>query len=137
MVLFQALVAPSSANLSASNAPLAPPTPHDYENLALININRCLATAEGETKAAAAGVTHWRTYSDMANSRHDESTAYERNRKASISGNSSNNSGIRRSKKEDPNSSRRKNAADYSNCYGSLKYYDIYPLSRDGIRSQV
>ena len=111
---------------------MAPPTPHDYENLALININRCLATTEGETRAAAAGVTHWRTYSDMANSRHDESTAYERNRKASISGNSSNNSGMRRS-----NSSRRKNAADYSNCYGSLKYYDIYPLSRDGIISQV
>ena len=65
-------MAPSASTLSANNAPTAsapPATSHDYENLALININRCLATAtEGET-VVAAGVTHWRTYSDMANSR--------------------------------------------------------------------
>ena len=42
---------------------------HDYENLALVNINR-----------APLGVQHWRTYSDMANSKHDESTKYERNK---------------------------------------------------------
>ena len=109
----------------SANAPAAPPTPHDYENLALININRCLATEE------TAGVTHWRTYSDMANSRHDNSTAYERNanRKSSVSGKSSIYG--RKTKKEDANSSKKRNAADYSNCYGSLKYYDIYPLSRE------
>ena len=71
-------------------------------------------------------MTHWRTYSDMANSRHDESTAYERGggRNASISGKSegrNSNSGKDGGRK----------SADYSNCYGSLKYYDIYPLSRE------
>ncbi len=70
-------------------------TLHDYENLALININR-----------SRLGVSHWRTYSDMADGKHDESTAYEKNKK-----NKSKNS-------------------DYSN-YGSLQYYDIYPLSRE------
>eukprot|EP00095_Tigriopus_kingsejongensis_P012314 maker-scaffold284_size223161-snap-gene-1.25 protein:Tk12314 transcript:maker-scaffold284_size223161-snap-gene-1.25-mRNA-1 annotation:"xk-related protein 6" len=66
---------------------------HDYENLALININR----------APIGGITHWRTYSDMANNKHDESTAYE--------------------KKNGSNS-------DYSN-FGSLQYYDIHPLSTE------
>ena len=42
---------------------------HDYENLALVNINR-----------APLGPTHWRTYSDMANSRHDDSTKYEKSK---------------------------------------------------------
>lgn len=41
---------------------------HDYENLALVNVNR--APLE----------QHWRTYSDMANSRHDDSTKYEINK---------------------------------------------------------
>lgn len=41
---------------------------HDYENLALVNVNR---EQLGH---------HWRTYSDMANSRHDDSTKYERNK---------------------------------------------------------
>ena len=62
-------MAPST---SFSTAPPAA-TPHDYENLALININRCLAAAANEggeaALAAGGGVTHWRTYSDMANSR--------------------------------------------------------------------
>ena len=44
-------------------------TSHDYENLALVNINR-----------APLGPTHWRTYSDMANSRHDDSTKYEKSK---------------------------------------------------------
>ena len=65
---------------------------HDYENLALVNINR--VTKQGV-------ISHWRTYSDMANAGHDESTAYER-----------------------------KKSKDYSN-YGSLQYYDIYPLSKE------
>jgi hypothetical protein len=42
---------------------------HDYENLALVNINR-----------NPLGGHHWRTYSDMANGRHDDSTKYEKNR---------------------------------------------------------
>ena len=42
---------------------------HDYENLALVNINR-----------APLGGQHWRTYSDMATGRHDDSTKYEKNR---------------------------------------------------------
>ena len=42
---------------------------HDYENLALVNINR-----------APLGPQHWRTYSDMANSRHDDSTKYDRSK---------------------------------------------------------
>jgi hypothetical protein len=42
---------------------------HDYENLALVNINR-----------APLGGHHWRTYSDMATGRHDDSTKYEKNR---------------------------------------------------------
>ena len=53
---------------------------HDYENLALININRA---PQGQ------GVTHWRTYSDMANSNHDESKAYERTKMANTAGNQS------------------------------------------------
>ena len=73
---------------------------HDYENLALININR-----------TALGVTHWRTYSDMANSKHDESTAYERQKLSKTSN------------------------SDYSN-YNSLQYYDIYPLSKE-IKQQL
>ena len=109
--------------MSANAPPAALLTPHDYENLALINIKRCLAT-EG-----TAGVTHWRTYSDMANSRHDDSTAYDKNTNRKRSGN--NSSSRRKTAKEEPNSSKGKNAADYSNCYGSLKYYDIYPLSRE------
>ena len=45
-------------------------TSHDYENLALVNINR-----------APLGPLHWRTYSDMANSQeHDNSTKYEKNK---------------------------------------------------------
>jgi hypothetical protein len=44
---------------------------HDYENMALININRNPIGGGG-------GVAHWRTYSDMANDNHEESTAYER-----------------------------------------------------------
>ena len=44
-------------------------TSHDYENLALVNINR-----------APLGPLHWRTYSDMANSHHDDSTKYEKNK---------------------------------------------------------
>ena len=44
-------------------------TSHDYENLALVNINR-----------APLGPMHWRTYSDMANSRHDDSTKYEKSK---------------------------------------------------------
>ncbi|TRY61950.1 hypothetical protein TCAL_08880 [Tigriopus californicus] len=66
---------------------------HDYENLALININR----------APQGGVSHWRTYSDMANDKHDESTAYEK---------------------------RKMLHSDYSN-FGSLQYYDIHPLSTE------
>ena len=42
---------------------------HDYENLALVNINR-----------APLGPLHWRTYSDMANSRHDDSEKYEKSK---------------------------------------------------------
>ena len=41
---------------------------HDYENLALVNINR----------DALNGAQHWRTYSDMATSKHDDSTKYEK-----------------------------------------------------------
>lgn len=43
---------------------------HDYENMALVNINR----------APLDGVQHWRTYSDMATSRHDDSTKYEKSK---------------------------------------------------------
>ena len=43
---------------------------HDYENLALVNINRA-PMMEG---------SHWRTYSDMATSRHDDSTKYEKSK---------------------------------------------------------
>lgn len=66
---------------------------HDYENLALININR----------APLGGISHWRTYSDMANDKHDESTAYEKKKMLH---------------------------SDYSN-FGSLQYYDIHPLSTE------
>ena len=44
---------------------------HDYENMALININRA-------GTSLAHKVSHWRTYSNMADSKHDESCAYER-----------------------------------------------------------
>lgn len=46
---------------------------HDYENLALININRSTLASNNSKK-----VSHWRTYSNMADSKHDESSAYER-----------------------------------------------------------
>lgn len=46
---------------------------HDYENLALININRSTLATSNNKK-----VSHWRTYSNMADSKHDESSAYER-----------------------------------------------------------
>ena len=42
---------------------------HDYENLALININRNPQMSKN---------SHWRTYSNMADGQHDESTAYEK-----------------------------------------------------------
>ena len=51
---------PDTSNLSG----------HDYENLALININR-----------APLGVSHWRTYSDVADGGHDESTKYDKQNK--------------------------------------------------------
>lgn len=69
---------------------------HDYENLALININRAPLTGNA--------ISHWRTYSDMTNGKHDESTSYDKQKK-----------------KKNP---------DYSN-YGSSLYYDIYPLSKE------
>ena len=68
---------------------------HDYENLALVNINR-----------APLGSMHWRTYSDMATSRHDDSTKYERQLKLNFTSSS--------------------NYSDYSN----LAFCDIYPLSK-------
>ena len=46
---------------------------HDYENLALININR---NPLGQNSKNL--VSHWRTYSNMADDNHDESTAYEK-----------------------------------------------------------
>ena len=46
---------------------------HDYENLALININR---NPLGQNSKNL--VSHWRTYSNMADGNHDESTAYEK-----------------------------------------------------------
>ena len=59
--------------LAPSHGPPGPDisnlTSHDYENLALVNINR-----------APLGPLHWRTYSDMANSRHDDSTKYEKSK---------------------------------------------------------
>ena len=55
---------------------------HDYENLALININRNLIGNYNCNSAAnnhhSSKVTHWRTYSNMADGNHDESTAYEK-----------------------------------------------------------
>jgi hypothetical protein len=86
-----------------------PATTHDYENLALININR----------GAVGSVRHWRTYSDMAGSMHDESTAYDKSKMETAAA-----------------AEKKKNNADYSNCYGSLQYYDIYPLSRE-IKEQL
>jgi len=69
---------------------------HDYENLALVNINR-----------APLGPQHWRTYSDMANSRHDDSTKYDRSKLNFTS------------------------SSDYSySNYSNLAYCDIYPLSK-------
>ena len=68
---------------------------HDYENLALVNINR-----------APLGPMHWRTYSDMANSRHDDSTKYD---KVKLNFTSSSN------------------YSDYSN----FAFCDIYPLSKE------
>jgi len=67
---------------------------HDYENLALVNINR-----------APLGPQHWRTYSDMATSRHDDSTKYDKSRLNFTS------------------------SSDYSN-YSNLAFCDIYPLSK-------
>jgi len=78
--------APDTSNLAG----------HDYENLALVNINR-----------APLGVQHWRTYSDVADGGHDESTKYEKQNK--LNGTSS---------------------TDYS-TYSSLAYCDIYPLSKE------
>ena len=40
---------------------------HDYENLALVNINRGIGN----------GIRHWKTYSDMANENHDESVSHD------------------------------------------------------------
>ena len=60
--------------------------------MALININRA---------SFAKGIAHWRTYSDMADNKHDDSIAAER-----------------------------KKNKDYSN-YNSLHYFDIYPLSKE------
>ena len=74
---------------------------HDYENLALININR-----------GAMSVRHWKTYSNMANEEHDNSVSYDRARKLNMTSHSATST--------DPNN------ADYS----SLHYFDIYPLSR-------
>ena len=74
---------------------------HDYENLALININR-----------GAMSVRHWKTYSNMANEEHDNSVSYDRARKLNMTTHSTSSA--------DPNH------ADYS----SLHYFDIYPLSR-------
>ena len=68
---------------------------HDYENLALVNINR-----------GPLGPMHWRTYSDMATSRHDDSTKYD---KVKLNFTSSSN------------------YSDYSNL---ASYCDIYPLSK-------
>ena len=41
---------------------------HDYENLALININRnaYAAPSDLESGTAGGGVRHWKTYNDMA-----------------------------------------------------------------------
>ncbi len=75
---------------------------HDYENLALVNINRARSGAGG-------AISHWRTYSDMAGNKHDESTAYEKKKVSAAA---------------------EKGNSDYSN-YSSLQYYDIYPLSRE------
>lgn len=69
--------------------------PHDYENMALININR-----------APLGVSHWRTYSDMADGKHDESGAYEKKNRVL-------------------------NQSNLTNNGSSLHYYDIYPLSKE------
>ena len=49
---------------------------HDYENMALININRQVMSDQGSSKPVAP--THWRTYSNMADGKHDESSAYEK-----------------------------------------------------------
>ena len=48
---------------------------HDYENMALININRNTDLASGRGPGLGgqngkAGVTHWRTYSNMADRYH-------------------------------------------------------------------
>ena len=52
---------------------------HDYENMALININRNYPlNLSTSNKVPSNGVSHWRTYSNMADSNHDESTAYEK-----------------------------------------------------------
>ncbi len=83
---------------------------HDYENLALVNINRV---------RPGGGISHWHTYSDMASQRHDDSTAYDKSSKK----NSGDSGGGGNSNNKSKNS-------DYSN-YSSLQYYDIYPLSRE------
>ena len=74
---------------------------HDYENLALININR-----------GAMNVRHWKTYSNMADEEHDNSVSYDRAKKLNMTTHSASSA--------DPHN------ADYS----SLHYFDIYPLSR-------
>ena len=56
-------------HLSGGSKDVSAFSSHDYENLALVNINR-----------GPLGANHWRTYSDMATSRHDDSTKYERNK---------------------------------------------------------
>ena len=58
-----------AVNASTGGPDISNLTSHDYENLALVNINR-----------APLGPLHWRTYSDMANSRHDDSTKYEKSK---------------------------------------------------------
>ncbi|CAB4060466.1 unnamed protein product [Lepeophtheirus salmonis] len=65
--------------------------PHDYENMALVNINR-----------GGIGVSHWKTYSDMASFQHDDSGSTERKQYSTSS----------------------------STDYESMHYYDVYPLSK-------
>ncbi len=72
-------------NPSKSGQSFANMSNHDYENMALININR-----EAFKPGQPSQVSHWRTYSNMADGNHDESCAYDR-----------------------------------------MKYYDIYPLSKE------
>ena len=91
----------ASYNIRQNSSNLAS---HDYENLALININR-----------GGIGVRHWKTYSDMADDTHDNSVSYERAKQEQL-----NNT-------QHSTSSKDRRHADYS----SLHYFDIYPLSRE------